>query len=145
MDSTSPALRTGNTQRRIARLEHVGCLNNLDGRSWGRTIVSCARSKHRLQILFDLQTHLLPEQSEELRKLALRWAMSTRRTGPPWRRFTARLPDQDRPEPPDPGSPAARRLRAKTGRRHAESDLVLDPNPPEERVVEVLGATVSAT
>jgi glutamate-ammonia-ligase adenylyltransferase len=55
-----PELCTGNTLEAIVKLEKVGCLSNPE-----RTILEANYSflrkiEHRLQIMFDLQTHLLP-------------------------------------------------------------------------------------
>jgi [glutamine synthetase] adenylyltransferase / [glutamine synthetase]-adenylyl-L-tyrosine phosphorylase len=66
------ALRTGNTLEAIVQLESVGCLSHQE-----RTILEdnygfLRKIEHRLQIMFDLQTHLLPEHPEEMRKLAMR-------------------------------------------------------------------------
>ncbi|MBN2022459.1 MAG: bifunctional [glutamate--ammonia ligase]-adenylyl-L-tyrosine phosphorylase/[glutamate--ammonia-ligase] adenylyltransferase [Pirellulales bacterium] len=133
-----PAVQTGNTLEAIARLEHVGCLNNQERTFLEDNYTFLRNIEHRLQILFDLQTHLLPESPDELRKLALRMGYPE---GPgrsaleafeaDYRQRTAlnrrildhllhdAFPDDDRTE--------------------AEVDLVLDPRPPDERIVEVLG------
>jgi len=94
--------------------------------------------EHRLQIMFDLQTHLLPEESGELRKLALRmgYADSPKRDAlalfeADYRRKTAenrRILDFLLHEAFSDDAETA-----------AEVDLVFDPNPPPERVAEVLG------
>ncbi len=67
-----PEVRQRNTLLAMEALERVGCLTDQeyhileDGYRYLRKI------EHRLQLLFDLQTHRLPEGEEELRKLALR-------------------------------------------------------------------------
>ena len=68
----NPPLRTGNTLTAIERLEHAGCLTHQE-----RTILEdnysfLRKVEHRLQIMFDLQTHELPVTDIELTKLARR-------------------------------------------------------------------------
>ncbi len=67
-----PELRTGNTLEAIARLEQVGCLANSERSILEENYTFLRRIEHRLQIMLDLQTHLLPEGHDDLRKLALR-------------------------------------------------------------------------
>jgi len=133
-----PAVRTGNTLEAIVRLESVGCLNNQERTILEQNYSFLRKVEHRLQILFDLQTHLLPEQPDELRKLALRLGYAGARERPALAAFTADY--QTRTD-------LNRRILdhllhdafGDDRQTHAESDLVLDPNPPEERLVEVLG------
>ena len=67
-----PALRTTNTLEAMAQLEHVGCLTDQERALLEENYTFLRRIEHLLQIMFDLQTHLLPEEDDELRKLALR-------------------------------------------------------------------------
>ena len=67
-----PNVRTGNTLDAIERLEAAGCLTHQE-----RTILEdnysfLRKVEHRLQIMFDLQTHDLPVSDDELAKLASR-------------------------------------------------------------------------
>ncbi len=69
---SSPQVRTGNTLTAIERLEHAGSLTHQE-----RTILEdnysfLRKVEHRLQIMFDLQTHLVPDDPIEVRRLALR-------------------------------------------------------------------------
>ena len=67
-----PQLRIGNTLEAIHRLHDAGCLE-LDERNHLEENYRILRlAEHRLQILFDLQTHTLPTQENEQHKLALR-------------------------------------------------------------------------
>jgi glutamate-ammonia-ligase adenylyltransferase len=133
-----PQLQTGNTLEAITQLEHIGCLSNQERSILADNYGFLRKIEHRLQIMFDLQTHLLPTDPEELRKLALRMGYT------------------DTPELSALGA-FAEDYREKTelNRRildhllhdafsddantEAEADLVLDPSPPEEWIVEVLG------
>ncbi len=133
-----PELRTGNTLDAILRLESVGCLSDLERTILEENYCFLRKLEHRLQILFDLQTHLLPSDAAEQRKLALRMGYADTPDRPALDTF---LHD----------------YRSKTSlnrkildhllndafgeetQSHAESDLVLDPDPPAEQIVEVLG------
>ena len=52
--------------------KRVGCLTHQEYRVLDDAYRFLRKTEHRLQLLFDLQTHRLPEGDEELRKLALR-------------------------------------------------------------------------
>src|SRR5262249_32926925 len=111
------------------------------------------KTEHRLQLLFDLQTHQLPEGNDELRKLALRMG------------YKDRSPTTAHDGPKENGESSGGALsqflneyRAKTdldrkildhllhqtfegedGQAEPESDLILDTNPDPETVRAVLG------
>jgi glutamate-ammonia-ligase adenylyltransferase len=133
-----PEVRTGNTLEALARLERAGCLSSLERSILEENYTFLRQIEHRLQIMLDLQTHLLPADHGELDKLALRMG------------YTAA------------GERSAREVflhdyRGKTElnrkildhllhdafsddrQTQAEVDLVLDPDPPPERIAEVLG------
>jgi glutamate-ammonia-ligase adenylyltransferase len=67
-----PQLRTGNTLLAIAALENGGCLTHQERSLLEENYRLLRKIEHRLQILFDLQTHLLPDEPSEVRKLAIR-------------------------------------------------------------------------
>jgi glutamate-ammonia-ligase adenylyltransferase len=67
-----PELRQRNTLAALHALEQVGCLTDQEYHILDDAYRFLRRTEHRLQLLFDLQTHRLPESEEELRKLALR-------------------------------------------------------------------------
>lgn len=67
-----PEIRTGNTLQAIRSLETAGCLT-MQERTILETNYSLLRTiEHRLQVMFDLQTHMVPDEEAELRRLALR-------------------------------------------------------------------------
>ncbi|MBN2580540.1 MAG: hypothetical protein JXB10_16265 [Pirellulales bacterium] len=129
---TLPEIRTGNTLEAIARLERVGCLSNLERSILEENYAFLRKIEHRLQIMFDLQTHLMPSEENEQRKLALRMGYSAldsfqsdyrRKT-----QLTRKILDH--------------LLHDAFGGEEAvsdEVDLVLDPDPSEPRIQEVLG------
>ncbi|QDU54476.1 bifunctional [glutamate--ammonia ligase]-adenylyl-L-tyrosine phosphorylase/[glutamate--ammonia-ligase] adenylyltransferase [Aeoliella mucimassa] len=69
---TLPEVRTGNTLEGIANLEEAKCLRIQERTLLEENYCLLRKLEHRLQILYDLQTHTLPENPDELRKLAIR-------------------------------------------------------------------------
>jgi glutamate-ammonia-ligase adenylyltransferase len=67
-----PAVRQRNTLLAIEALEIAGCLTPEETYHLTDAYRFLRKTEHRLQLLFDLQTHRLPTAPEELRKLALR-------------------------------------------------------------------------
>ena len=133
-----PTLRTTNTLEAIVQLESVGCLTNQERTLLEENYVFLRRIEHLLQIMFDLQTHTLPAEDDALRKLALRmgFADAPERSAKEvfWSDFRNKT-DLNR-KMLDHLLHDAFGDDAET---EAESDLVLDPDPPPARVAEVLG------
>ena len=67
-----PEIRTGNTLDAIARLEEAGCLTQQERSILEKNYVFLRNIEHRLQIMFDLQTHEISREEDEQRKLARR-------------------------------------------------------------------------
>jgi glutamate-ammonia-ligase adenylyltransferase len=67
-----PEVRQRGTLAAMQALESAGCLTDPEYRALDDAYRFLRRAEHRLQILFDWQTHRLPDKPEELRKLALR-------------------------------------------------------------------------
>ncbi len=138
-----PQLRTGNTLEAMTRLEQCGCLTNQERVLLGENYNFLRKIEHRLQILFDLQTHMMPADDAELRKLALRMGYEdrppTRRAGAPpalesflsdYREktsFNRRILDHLLHDAFSDDEQTA-----------AEADLVLDPDPQPELIEAVL-------
>jgi len=132
------ALQIGNTLEALARLEDAGCLSNQERTLLEENYSFLRKIEHRLQIMFDLQTHLLPDSSDEMRKLALRtgYVDSDAETAleafdSEYRRKTAenrRMLDFLLHEAFSDDAQTA-----------AEVDLVFDPSPPPEQIARVLG------
>ncbi|GIW80047.1 MAG: glutamate-ammonia-ligase adenylyltransferase [Gemmatales bacterium] len=131
-----PEIRERNTLKAMKALERAGCLTSQEYHILDDTYRFLRNIEHRLQILFDLQTHQLPIGDNELRKLALRMGYSAADS--------------------DPAQAFLADYRAKTGlNRHIlnhllhqtfadeasepESDLILDPHPDEATIRNVLG------
>ncbi len=154
-----PDVRERNTLQAMRALERVGCLTDQEHHLLGDAYRFLRKTEHRLQLLFDLQTHRLPDGEEELRKLALRMGYGA----------ADREADEDSPSPPPSppaASPAGREplaaflndyrekttldrkilnhllheaFRSEDGRAEPESDLILDPNPDPETIKTALG------
>jgi len=133
----SPEVRTGNTLAAIVALEKARCLTTQE-RSFLESNYSFLRTiEHRLQIMFDLQTHELPRDQEELARLAHRMGFRDAGSRPALARFEEdyrRRRNENRSVldhllhqafPDDPGE-------------RPEVDLVLDPDPPSETIQEIL-------
>jgi glutamate-ammonia-ligase adenylyltransferase len=67
-----PAVRERNTLSAIQALAEAGCLTGQEAQILDDTYRFLRKTEHRLQLLFDLQTHRLPADADELRRLALR-------------------------------------------------------------------------
>jgi glutamate-ammonia-ligase adenylyltransferase len=71
-----PAVRRRDTLGALQALEAAGCLTDAECRGLDDAYRFLRKVEHRLQLLFDLQTHRLPDGPEELRALALRMGYS---------------------------------------------------------------------
>jgi glutamate-ammonia-ligase adenylyltransferase len=131
----TPRVRTGGTLEAIRRLAETGGLTDQEREILERTYTFLRTVEHRLQLLSDRQTHLLPTTEAEFSRLAARLGYGTAGDAPQRlrtdlaeatslnRRILDHLlhdafPDDAAPEP--------------------EADLVLDPDPPADLVQEVL-------
>jgi glutamate-ammonia-ligase adenylyltransferase len=131
-----PRLRTGTTLEAIRRLAEAGALTDQEREILERTYTLLRTCEHRLQILHDRQTHLLPQAAAEFGRLAARMGYGAdAEAGARLRRDLAEatflnrrildhllhdaFPDEAVPEP--------------------EVDLVLDPAPADDVVRDVLG------
>jgi glutamate-ammonia-ligase adenylyltransferase len=130
-------VRTGNTLEAIARLEQVGCLTNLERSLLEENYSFLRKIEHRLQIMFDLQTHMQPADRDELRKLALRMGYADTPTEPALETFQEDYRSRTQENRQILNHLLHDAFRDDT-RAAAEVDLVLDPDPPEEQIVEVL-------
>ncbi|HEY2827696.1 MAG TPA: bifunctional [glutamate--ammonia ligase]-adenylyl-L-tyrosine phosphorylase/[glutamate--ammonia-ligase] adenylyltransferase [Pirellulales bacterium] len=133
-----PELHTGNTLIAIAMLENSGCFTHQERTILEENYAFLRKTEHRLQLMFDLQTHLLPISNQELRRLAIRMGYTDTPERPALDAFTAdykqrtvlnrkildhllhdAFGDEGNPEP--------------------EVDLILDPDPQPAQITGVLG------
>ncbi|MFM7741846.1 MAG: bifunctional [glutamate--ammonia ligase]-adenylyl-L-tyrosine phosphorylase/[glutamate--ammonia-ligase] adenylyltransferase, partial [Planctomycetota bacterium] len=71
-----PSVRTQNTLRAIEQLQNAGILTLQEEALLSQNYVWLRKLEHRLQIMFDLQTHALPETELELKKISVRMGYS---------------------------------------------------------------------
>jgi [glutamine synthetase] adenylyltransferase / [glutamine synthetase]-adenylyl-L-tyrosine phosphorylase len=152
-----PEVRQRNTLKAMQALERVGCLTYAEYQVLNDTYRFLRKTEHRLQLMFDLQTHRLPDDTVELRKLALRMGYGTQTPPPPEPEAPLLFPEPAN-QAPDPLDLFLRDYRGKTtlnrkildhllhqtfqsepGQAEPEADLILDPNPGPERIQAVLG------
>jgi glutamate-ammonia-ligase adenylyltransferase len=132
------SIRTGNTLEAIACLEQAGCLTPEERTKLEENYNFLRRLEHRLQIMFDLKTHLLPVDRGELAKLAVRMGyVSTPRV-------TALAAfEHDYSQRTQVNREILNHLLHDAfpddAAAEPEVDLVNDPAPPPERIQQVLG------
>ncbi|QDU23128.1 bifunctional [glutamate--ammonia ligase]-adenylyl-L-tyrosine phosphorylase/[glutamate--ammonia-ligase] adenylyltransferase [Urbifossiella limnaea] len=73
-----PAVRQRNTLLALEALEIAGCLTPHETYTLADAYRFLRKTEHRLQLLFDLQTHKLPTSDDELRTLARRMGYTER-------------------------------------------------------------------
>ena len=135
-----PEVRTGNTLDAIARLEQVGCLTHQERIDPGRELQLPAQDRA------PAADHVRPadaraavDRDELAQARACGWAI---RSTPHRTALAAFTSDYGAPhdgQPQDSRPPAARRVSRATATTEPEVDLVLDPDPPPERIEQVLG------
>jgi glutamate-ammonia-ligase adenylyltransferase len=146
-----PALRQRNTLQAMLALEEAGCLSDQEYRVLSDAYSFLRKTEHRLQLLFDLQTHQLPTDTDGLRTLALRMGYEDQPAPVGDAAAVASsLPSaldqflRDYQEKTDLDRKILNHLlhdtfQGEDGRAEPESDLILDPNPDPETIREVLG------
>ncbi len=100
-----PAVRHRNTLLAVEALELGGCLTSQETYILADAYRFLRKVEHRLQLLFDWQTHRLPTSADDLRKLALRMGYADPASGgrqPP----VSSKPQQGADAPRSPGTEA---------------------------------------
>jgi glutamate-ammonia-ligase adenylyltransferase len=139
-----PEVRQRNTLLAMQALERVGCLTDQEYHILYDAYRYLRKTEHRLQLLFDLQTHRLPEREEELRKLALRMGYDEPKPGDANGRDPLAAFLHDYREKTDLDRKILNHLLHQTfqgedGQAEPESDLILDPEPDADTIRKVLG------
>lgn len=133
-----PQVRTGNTLEAIRQLAAAGCLSDQERAILEENYTFLRRIEHRLQVMFDLQTHTMPENSVEVRKLAIRLGYADSPAHDALAAF-----QQDYQTRTDLNRRILDHLLHDAfpdeSSAESEADLVLDPDPPDQRIQEVLG------
>jgi glutamate-ammonia-ligase adenylyltransferase len=133
-----PELRTGNTLAAIDGLARAGCLTDQERSILSDNYRFLRNIEHRLQIMFDLQTHVMPDDPDELRKLAVRMGFVSTPETTALAAFTASYKSR---------TELNRKILDQflhlafggEGETEPEVDLVLDPQPRREFIHVVLG------
>ncbi len=133
-----PALRTGNTLDAILQLEQCGCLTGQERALLEENYSFLRKIEHRLQIMFDLQTHLLPQEPQELRKVAIRLGYADTDQQSALDAFETEYKTK---------TELNRKILdhllhdafSDDTRTEPESDLVLDPEPEPQQIADILG------
>jgi glutamate-ammonia-ligase adenylyltransferase len=141
-----PAVRQRGTLHAIEMLEEAGCLTDQESRILSSTYAFLRKVEHRLQLMFDLQTHRLPEREDELDKLAQRMGYRP----PPDAASQDFQPNsalrfflKDYREKADLNRHILNHLLHESfegaeGQADPEADLILEPDPEPERIRQVL-------
>jgi glutamate-ammonia-ligase adenylyltransferase len=129
-----PEVRQRNTLQALQALERVGCLTDQEYRVLDDAYRFLRKAEHRLQMLFDLQTHQLPVGTDELRKLARRMGYDD-----PGTAFLADYRDKTEPTRRILEHLLHQTFAGEGDTAEPESDLLLDPNPDPETIQQVLG------
>lgn len=133
-----PEVRTSNTLEAIQALEKVGCLTTPERNFLEKNYRLLRNIEHRLQIMFDLQTHSLPSSNAEFDKLARRLGYDGQENGSAGQSLRA-----DYQQATDSNHSILNHLLFEAFDEEDDSqpevDLVLDPEPSESLVEEILG------
>ena len=149
-----PEVRQRNTLLAMQALAKAGCLTDQEYHILDDAYRFLRKTEHRLQLLFDLQTHRLPAADDELRKLALRMGYARQKAKSKIQGPKSKV----QPRGTDPLALFLADYREKTeldrrildhllhqtfssedGQAEPESDLILDPQPEPETIRAVLG------
>lgn len=134
-----PEIRTGNTLEAISQLERTGCLSHQESDVLEDTYTFLRRAEHLLQIMCDLQTHVLPEEPDELRKLAIRMGYGPNGEQTPLDAFTSDYQEKTQINRRILDHLLHDAFGAEEEEVAAEVDLVLAPDPSPEQIEETLG------
>lgn len=131
------SIRSGNTLNAISKLADAGILNLQESSILDDGYRLLRQVEHYLQIMFDLQTHSLPDTPDELRKLALRMGFRDQSEQPAENQLRQLLEEKT--------SRIRRIVDHLLHRAFAdqadyadESDLILEPEPSAEVIDRVL-------
>ena len=132
--------------RRSPSWRTCGCLTHQERTLLEENYSFLRKIEHRLQIMFDLQTHLLPDRPERDAQAGHpHGLLATRPQRDGAGGFRGRLPAEDGAEPQDPRPPAARRLRRRRPDRARESTWCSIPIRRPSGSQKCWAATASAT
>ncbi len=144
-------VRERNTLLAMQALEKVGCLSDTEYRALEKSYRFLRKVEHRLQLMFDLQTHSLPIEHDELRKLALRMGYEDTHSENNGQTSASNgIPDPAEQFLDDYRSNTTlnrkildhllhQTFEESSDQAKPETDLILDPDPSPESIEGVLG------
>ena len=133
-----PAIRQRNTLKAIEALEQAGCLTDQESRCLADNYRFLRKLEHRLQLMFDLQTHRLPQSSEELHKLALRMGYDDGSGGQALLQFLRDYREKSELNRTILNHLLQDAFQSPEVVSGPEADLILDPDPEPEVIRQVL-------
>ncbi|MCS7168566.1 MAG: bifunctional [glutamate--ammonia ligase]-adenylyl-L-tyrosine phosphorylase/[glutamate--ammonia-ligase] adenylyltransferase [Gemmatales bacterium] len=133
-----PEVRQRNTLKAIEALERAGCLTDQESRFLADTYRFLRKLEHRLQLMLDLQTHRLPQDQDELSKLALRMGYEDNPVRSALEAFTKDYREKTELNRTILNHLLQEAFRSEEGISGPEVDLILDPEPDPETIREVL-------
>lgn len=134
-----PAVRQRNTLKAIEALEQAGCLTGQESLFLASTYRFLRKLEHRLQLMFDLQTHRLPQKREELHKLALRMGgYDTPTEASALDNFLKDYREKTELNRSILNHLLQDAFQSPEGISGPEADLILDPEPEQETIQQVL-------
>jgi glutamate-ammonia-ligase adenylyltransferase len=133
-----PKIRTGNTLDAIQGLTEAGCLTMRERTILAENYIFLRGLEHQQQIMFDLQTHNLPGDDREMRRLAIRMGYVDQPEGAALQEFKRDLHTKTELNRKILNHLLSEAF-GKEGDTDPETDLVLDPLPSRELIEEVLG------
>lgn len=123
-----PAIRQRSTLAALPALERAGCLTDQEYRVLDESYRFLRRAEHRLQILFDLQTHRIPDDPDALARLARGLGFPATGDRTAGEAFLAGLESRTRPTRLILEHLLHQSISAGEGASEPETDLILDPS-----------------
>lgn len=134
-----PMVRERNTLKALVSLEKAGCLTDQESRVLDDAYRFLRKVEHRLQVLFDLQTHKLPANEDELGKLAQRMGYFSDANKSSSEIFLQEYKDRTLLNHRILEHLLHQTFSGDADQSEPESDIILDPNPEPELIHAALG------
>ncbi len=134
-----PQVRQRNTIKAMLALDKAGCLTDQESTVLDDAYRFLRKTEHRLQVLFDLQTHKLPGKEEALNKLAQRMGYFPDDNKSPRELFLAEYKDKTTLTHRILEHLLHQTFSGDADQSQPESDIILDPEPETEFIQSVLG------
>jgi glutamate-ammonia-ligase adenylyltransferase len=135
-----PEIRQRGTFKAMQALARHGCLTDPEYRGLDDTYRFLRKVEHRLQLMFDHQTHSLPDRDEEMRKLAMRMGYSASDASPdPLQGFLTDYREKTSLNRTILDHLLHESFHVSAGEVEPEYDLILDPTPDPDMIEAVLG------